>query len=150
MHVRYTERVFESHSILIRHKPKISEAARLDRAGERIKLVPPADEQKNYVRIVFDYLRGAEHGFIFVSPSKISRIAEDEFTFEVPFVPQSVSRMGDGADLLIVSPIRNEMNMLRLGPAPGHDSGHPLTNHDIESSCFQASIAQMENPAQER
>src|SRR6516162_7931463 len=74
--------------------------------------------------------------------AEIARIAEDELAGQAPCLPQSVFRLRDGPDYLVMTPIGNDMNAGGRRAQGLNLARHQIANNDRGFGLAQGAIAQ--------
>src|ERR1700730_19122533 len=132
MHVRHAEGIFQHILWLIRDEVEhLLQAAFPDCLRQLIDMMAAASEQKDDARMGAQALRAGEHGLEFVRAPEISRIANDEASFESPLSSQRIVSMRNRAKFLIISPGRDHMYAFAAYPARFHSFRHQASDDHV-------------------
>ena len=111
MNVRNAQRPGEGCLILIRHEAKHVANIPLPRSPlEFFHEMPAADEQKDNIASFPKALRRFQHRPVLMRPTEIARVADHEFMIQTPLLAQGVLFGQQGADMLIVAPVVNDVD----------------------------------------
>src|ERR1700736_4704151 len=120
MHVRHAEGIFQHILWLIRDEVEhLLQAAFPDCLRQLIDMMGA------------QALRAGEHGLEFVRAPEISRIANDEASFESPLSSQRIVSMRNRAKFLIISPVRDHMYAFAAYPARFHSFRHQASDDHV-------------------
>src|SRR4051794_19686600 len=113
MNIGSAKRVLQPLAWLVGHKAEaLFQPVLFDEFGELPHLVAASDHQEDDVASLLEKLRRTKDRAKLMRASEVARVADNELVLQSPLGAQRVLLMSDRDDVVIITPVRNEHDLL--------------------------------------